>query len=53
MMEKILAITEDYLYIPVCADKEDRRMEIYLEEEGLLKKLHEFMVPIDQTEAFA
>lgn len=53
-MEKRLAITEDYLYIPVCADKEDRRMEICLEnEEGFPEKLYEFIVPIDGTENFA
>ncbi|MDE7206078.1 MAG: glycoside hydrolase family 32 protein, partial [Lachnospiraceae bacterium] len=51
-MERTMKITEHYLYIPVCAGKEERKLEIFIEEEGAFrKKIHEFMVPIADTKA--
>ncbi len=47
-MEKIYRITEEYLYLPVCVGKEERKVEIFLREEGAdWEKLFEFMVPVD------
>ena len=50
-MERKIKITERYLYIPVCVGKEERKLEIFLEgEETFRKKIHEFMVPIAESE---
>lgn len=45
-MERKLKITEQYLYIPVCKGKEEKKCEIFLEEgEKSRKKIYEMMVP--------
>lgn len=47
-MEKIYRIAEEYLYLPICVGKEERKIEIFLWKEGQTpEKLFEFMVPVD------
>lgn len=53
-MERKMKITQQYLYFPICAGKEERTLKIYLEqEEAFRKKIHEIMVPVADTEASA
>ncbi|MBD5470968.1 MAG: glycoside hydrolase family 32 protein [Lachnospiraceae bacterium] len=50
-MERKLKITERYLYIPICADCEERKLQIFLDdEETFRKKIYEFKVPIAESE---
>lgn len=50
-MERQIKITEKYLYIPICVGREERRLEIFLEDENALReKIYELMVPIAETE---
>lgn len=49
-MEKICAIRGEYLYLPICAGREERKLEIFLKSEGETpEKIFEFMVPVDGT----
>ena len=51
-MEKICPIRGEYLYLPVCAGREERKLEIFLKSEGETpEKIFEFMVPVDGTAA--
>lgn len=53
-MEREMKIKERYLYIPICVGKEERRLEIFLEEEETFrKKIYELMVPIAESETEA
>lgn len=50
-MERKLNITEHYLYIPVCIGKEERKCEIFLEDENKRpEKIYEMKVPIADME---
>ncbi len=47
-MEKVCGIGSEYLYIPICPGREERKLEIFLKTEGETpEKLYEFMVPVD------
>ncbi|MDE7267507.1 MAG: glycoside hydrolase family 32 protein, partial [Lachnospiraceae bacterium] len=50
-MERKLKITERYLHIPICVDCEERKLQIFLDdEETFRKKIYEFKVPIAESE---
>lgn len=41
---------EDYLYLPVKAGREEKKLEIFLEQDGgSREKLFEFMIPVDES----
>ncbi len=47
-MKKVCVIRREYLYIPICPGREERRLEIFLRgEEEEAQKIYEFMVPVD------
>ncbi len=47
-MEKVCVIQREYLYIPICPGREERKLEIFLREEGETpEKVYEFMVPVN------
>ncbi len=49
-MEKNLTVTEDYLYLPVCAGREEKKAEIFVETAGNREKIAEFLIPVDGTD---
>ena len=51
-MERTLTITEEYLYIPVNVDGEERKLTILAEnEDASYEKVFEFMVPVNENRA--
>lgn len=47
-MEKVIGIDKEYLYIPICPGREERKLEIFLRGEGETpEKVYEFTVPVD------
>lgn len=51
-MEKICKVRGEYLYLPVCAGREERKLEIFLKSEvEKTEKIFEFMVPMDGNAA--
>lgn len=47
-MEKLCRIVEEYLYLPICVGKNERKIEIFLRKEGSdQEKVFEFLVPVD------
>ncbi len=50
-MERKIEITKPYILLPVCAGKTEIKVSLFLEdEEALRKKIHEFMVPVAETD---
>lgn len=48
MAERIIKAVDEYLYLPICAGGEEKRLEIFLrQDDGSRKKIFEFMVPVD------
>lgn len=45
-MEKRIRIEEEYLYLPICAGKPEKLLEIFTEEG---KKVFEFKIPVDAS----
>ena len=53
-MERKLEITKPYIFLPICVGKTETKVTIFLEdEEAYRKKIHEFMVPIADTDTDA
>ncbi len=53
-MERKLEITKPYIFLPICVGKTETKVTIFLEdEEAYRKKIHEFMVPITDTDTDA
>lgn len=52
MMEKDFLVDKKYLNIPICAQKEERLLKIFLldRENGTQEKLTEVMVPVDEEQ---
>ena len=48
-MEKVIRITENYLYIPIKTGKEEKLLEIFWTKEDVSVKIAEFFVPVDTT----
>ena len=44
-MERRLAITEKYLYFPICVKEKEKKVEIFRKEDGKEEKIYEFMIP--------
>ena len=52
-MVKDIFIDGDYLNIPVCPGKEEKKLQIFLLDEGIEKenqKIYELMVPVDESQ---
>ena len=52
MAERIIKAVEDYLYLPVSAGSQEKKLEIFLEGDGGSgEKLFELMIPVDESGA--
>ena len=48
-MEKVIKVTGDTLFLPICTGKTEKKLEIYLEGTKAPEKLFEFIIPVGDT----